>query len=144
LQSTALHRLLACQQCNACGLVAHSPAVAAAAIGTGTTEFPQPFVLYVSTIEVRKNHALLLRVWRRLIDRHGAEAVPRLVFIGRIGWLVDDLMAELSREGPLSDKVIILSGLPDAEVATAYRQCLFPGFPSLIEGWGLPVAEGLN
>lgn len=115
-----------------------------AVLASGDAAFPQPFVLYVSTIEVRKNHALLLRVWRRLIERHGAAAVPRLLLIGRIGWLVDDVMAELSRNGPLRDKVIVRSGLSDAEVAAAYRQCLFTVFPSLMEGWGLPVEESLE
>ena len=107
-------------------------------------QLPGPFALYVSTIEVRKNHGLLLRVWRRLIEKHGAAAVPRLVFIGRMGWLVEDLMAELAEPGPLRDKVVVLTGLSDAEVAAAYRQCLFTVFPSLMEGWGLPVEESLE
>ena len=119
-------------------------AVAAADAAPADTAFPQPFVLYVSTIEVRKNHALLLRVWRRLIERHGAAAVPRLLFMGRIGWLIEDVLAELSLDGPLRDNVIIRSGLSDAEVAAAYRQCLFTVFPSLMEGWGLPVEESLE
>ncbi len=120
------------------------PALAAAIDPRVRAEFPRPFVLYVSTIEVRKNHVLLLRVWRQLIERHGAAAVPSLVFIGRVGWLVNDVTAQLSREGPLRDKVVILSGLPDAEVAAAYSQCLLTVFPSLMEGWGLPVEESLE
>jgi len=111
--------------------------------GTGPG-FPERFVLYVSTIEPRKNHALLLRVWRRLIERHGAEAVPPLVLVGRVGWLVDDLLSELSRDPTLGAKVGIRSGLSDAEVAEAYRRCLFTVFPSLMEGWGLPVTESLE
>jgi glycosyltransferase involved in cell wall biosynthesis len=119
------------------------PALGAPDGPTGAA-FPEPFVLYVSTIEVRKNHALLLRVWRRLIEQHGAAAVPSLLLIGRMGWLVDDLMAEFSRAGALRDKVVIASGLSDAEVAMAYRHCLFTVFPSLMEGWGLPVEESLT
>lgn len=119
-------------------------ALAAAADPGASIEFPQPFALYVSTIEMRKNHSLLLRVWRRLIEKHGAAAVPRLVFIGRIGWLVDDVMAVLAQPGPLRDKVVIRSGLSDNEVASAYRQCLITVFPSLMEGWGLPVEESLE
>jgi glycosyltransferase involved in cell wall biosynthesis len=105
---------------------------------------PARFVLYVSTIEIRKNHALLLRIWRGLIAKHGAADVPDLVFVGRQGWFVDDLMAELSAAGPLRGKVVIRTGLSDAEVATAYRRCLFTVFPSLMEGWGLPVSESLE
>ena len=132
------------------------PAVEVVRFGTGfpalsmsidpgaAAKFPLPFVLYVSTIEVRKNHALLLRVWRRLIDQHGSAAVPSLVFVGRVGWLGDDVMAELSRGAALREKVVTLSGLSDAHVAEAYRQCLFTVFPSLMEGWGLPVEESLE
>src|SRR5262249_24088203 len=50
----------------------------------------RPFVLFVSTLEVRKNHRLLFQVWRRLLAAHGAERVPDLVFVGKRGWLVDD------------------------------------------------------
>jgi glycosyltransferase involved in cell wall biosynthesis len=105
---------------------------------------PEGFVLYVSTLEPRKNHGLLLRLWRRLQAKHGASAVPSLVFVGRRGWLVDDLLSDLSREAALRDKVAIMSGLSDAELARAYRRCLFTIFPSLMEGWGLPVTESLE
>jgi glycosyltransferase involved in cell wall biosynthesis len=120
------------------------PALAAADTSAADPRLPEPFVLYVSTIEARKNHALLLRIWRQLLTNHRVAAVPSVAFVGRRGWLVDDVMAELSREGPLRDKVAIVSGLSDAEVAAAYRRCLFTVFPSLMEGWGLPVAESLE
>jgi glycosyltransferase involved in cell wall biosynthesis len=116
----------------------------AAHAGATNIALPARFVLYVSTIEIRKNHALLLRVWRGLIAKHGADAVPKLVFVGRRGWLVDDLVAELSAQGPLRGNILVLPGLSDAELATAYRRCLFTVFPSLMEGWGLPVSEGLE
>jgi glycosyltransferase involved in cell wall biosynthesis len=105
--------------------------------------FPRPFVLFVSTIEVRKNHRLLVRVWRRLLERHGADAIPTLIFAGQIGWLVDDLMADLAASGYLGGKIVLMPGLSEAELRQAYRSCLFTVFPSLCEGWGLPVAESL-
>jgi glycosyltransferase involved in cell wall biosynthesis len=108
-----------------------------------TARFPERFVLFVSTIEIRKNHRLLVRVWRQLIERYGADAVPTLVFAGKIGWLVDDLMAELAASDYLGGKIKIMSGLSDADLHQAYRSCLFTVFPSLCEGWGLPVAESL-
>jgi glycosyltransferase involved in cell wall biosynthesis len=66
-----------------------------------------------------------------------------LVFAGKIGWLVDDLMAELAASDYLNGKIRIMSGLSDADLHQAYRSCLFTVFPSLCEGWGLPVAESL-
>jgi glycosyltransferase involved in cell wall biosynthesis len=109
----------------------------------GTMRLPQRCVLFVSTIEIRKNHRLLVRVWRRLLQRYGAEAVPILVFAGQIGWLVDDLLADLAASDHLGGKIKLMPGLSDAELRLAYRGCLFTVFPSLCEGWGLPVAESL-
>jgi glycosyltransferase involved in cell wall biosynthesis len=114
-----------------------------AGAGPGTMSLPQPHVLFVSTIEIRKNHRLLVRVWRRLLERHGADAVPVLVFAGQIGWLVDDLLADLSASDYLGGKIVLMPGLSETELRQAYRSCLFTVFPSLCEGWGLPVAESL-
>ena len=107
------------------------------------TSFPARHVLFVSTIEIRKNHRLLVRVWQRLLERHGADRVPTLIFAGQIGWLVDGLLADLKASEYLNGKIILLRGLSDAELQRAYRSCLFTVFPSLCEGWGLPIAESL-
>ncbi len=108
-----------------------------------TISLPQRYVLFVSTIEIRKNHRLLIKVWRQLLERHGADAMPALVFAGQIGWLVDDLLAELTASDYLGGKVVLLRGLSDTELRQAYRSSLFTVFPSLCEGWGLPIAESL-
>lgn len=106
-------------------------------------KLPSRFALFVSTIETRKNHRLLVGVWRRLIERHGVARIPHLVFAGRRGWGAYGVMAELAADRYLGGKIVVLSGLSDAELDEAYRQCLFTVFPSLIEGWGLSVAESL-
>jgi glycosyltransferase involved in cell wall biosynthesis len=108
-----------------------------------TLSFPPRYVLFVSTLEIRKNHRLLVRVWRRLQERHGSDAVPVLVFAGQIGWLVDDLLAELAASDYLGGKIKLMAGLSDAELRRAYSGCLFTVYPSLCEGWGLPIAESL-
>jgi glycosyltransferase involved in cell wall biosynthesis len=104
---------------------------------------PGSYVLFVSTIEARKNHALLVRVWRTLLDEWDAGRVPVLVFAGRIGWLVDDLMRQLVNSGWLDGKVMVIEGPDDGELAALYRGCLFTVFPSFYEGWGLPVTESM-
>jgi glycosyltransferase involved in cell wall biosynthesis len=111
--------------------------------GRGKICLPGRYVLFVSTIEIRKNHGLLVRVWRRLIARHGADAVPVLIFAGQIGWMVDDLLADLAASGYVGGKIEHRPGLSDDELDEAYRGCLFTIFPSLCEGWGLPIAESL-
>ena len=104
---------------------------------------PGSYVLIVSTIEARKNHMLLFRVWRRLLEELPAEKVPILLFAGRVGWLVADLMQQLENTDYLGRKIVVMSDLSDAELASVYRGCLFTVFPSFYEGWGLPVTESL-
>jgi glycosyltransferase involved in cell wall biosynthesis len=104
---------------------------------------PGQYVLFVSTIEIRKNHGLLVRVWRRLMARHRADAIPVLIFAGQVGWMVDDLLADLAASSFLGGKIEHRPGLSDEDLDEAYRSCLFTIFPSLCEGWGLPIAESL-
>lgn len=101
----------------------------------------RPFVLYVSTIERRKNHEVLYRAWSRLRD---AGVVPhRLVFVGMQGWGVNDLMNDLKLDPRTRDDIVSLNHVSDGELAWLYRHAAFTVFPSLYEGWGLPVVESL-
>ena len=111
--------------------------------GQAMASLPARYVLFVSTIEIRKNHQLLVRVWERLVKRHGADRVPALVFVGMIGWSFDELLADLAASDYLNGKIVILRYLSDAKLHEAYRRCLFTVFPSFCEGWGLPIAESL-
>lgn len=105
---------------------------------------PGSYVLFVSTLEARKNHLLLFRVWRRLLDTMPADEVPTLVFAGRVGWMVDDLMQQLRNTNFLDGRIVLVDQAGDAELAALYRGCLFTVFPSFYEGWGLPVSESLG
>jgi glycosyltransferase involved in cell wall biosynthesis len=102
----------------------------------------EEYVLYVSTIEIRKNHIYLFRIWKRLIAQLGKD-VPHLVFVGRPGWRVNDLMEQLKSTNNLNGNMILLHNLSDTELATLYKAALFTVFPSFVEGWGLPVGESL-
>ena len=51
---------------------------------------PRPYVLFVATVESRKNHLMVFNAWLALIRRHGAEAVPDLVCVGKRGWKAAD------------------------------------------------------
>jgi glycosyltransferase involved in cell wall biosynthesis len=98
-------------------------------------------VLCVSTIEVRKNHLLLFRAWRRLVEEMPAGTVPKLVFAGGIGWLVDDLMQQMRNAAFLGGLVEVVESPSDAQLAALYRGAMFTVYPSHYEGWGLPVVE---
>lgn len=108
-------------------------------------ELPAPgsYVLFVSTIEARKNHLLLFRAWQRLLAELPAETVPRLIFAGHPGPLTADLMQQIHNTAGLGGHLAIIVSPSDAELAALYRGCLFTVFPSLGEGWGLPVTESL-
>lgn len=112
------------------------PAAAPAALPAPLDD-GRPFVLCVATIEARKDHPTLLRAWRLLRERHG-EAVPDLVLAGRAGFGAEAALALLGEGAHW------LPGLGDAAIAALYRASLFTVFPSLEEGWGLPVTEALS
>jgi glycosyltransferase involved in cell wall biosynthesis len=107
--------------------------------------FPRdrPFVLFCSTIEVRKNHLLLLRLWDRLRRRLPPDRIPRLVFVGRWGWGVDAVRLWVTRDWRMAPHLTVLEGLQDEHLAQCYREALFTVFPSYAEGFGMPVAESL-
>lgn len=102
----------------------------------------EEYVLCVGTIEVRKNPSYLFNIWRLMI-RSGRAAVPKLVFVGRRGWLTDDFVEQLKSSNYLDGRVVILDKVSDIELAALYRHCLLTFFPSWAEGWGLPVGESL-
>ncbi len=102
----------------------------------------QEFVLCVGTIEARKNHAYLFQLWKNLLAE--GLAMPRLVLVGRFGWRVAELFAQMQATGFLAGHIVVLHDLSDAELAQLYRGCLFTIFPSFVEGWGLPVGESLS
>lgn len=101
----------------------------------------RPFVLFVSTIEARKNHALVVSAWHSMVKE--GLAPPDLVFAGRRGWRVDSLFQSLIESDFLDGRVHVVNGLSDQDIAFLYKNCRFTVFPSFVEGWGLPVGESL-
>ena len=104
--------------------------------------FATPYFLCLGTIEPRKNHALLLRVWARLIDSMG-EDTPHLVIAGSRGSGARQILSALREDRRLQRFVTVRSGLSDTEVATMLAGARALLFPTLAEGFGLPVAEAL-
>ena len=102
-----------------------------------------PYALFVSTIEARKNHNLAFDAWAELIRIHGRERLPRLVCVGRNGWLNDQAFARLAANDDLRAHVTIIHQASDEELALLYGACRFTVYPSHYEGWGLPVTESL-
>ncbi len=106
--------------------------------------WPREYVLFVGTIESRKNHLLAFNAWQELINKLGAENVPDLVCIGRLGWNSNEFIDQYLATGGLGGKVSVLStSVSDADLASFYEHCEFTIYPSRYEGWGLPVSESL-
>lgn len=102
------------------------------------------FILTVSTVTIRKNHHLLLDVWEMLIDELGVTDVPRLVIAGRPGSLSAETMSRIERTPAFRDVVLHLADASDEELVWLYQNCRFSVYPSIYEGWGLPISESLD
>ena len=120
----------------------HLPALAAAGPRDAPSETLRPYFVCLGTIEPRKNHALLLAVWRRMAATHGRDA-PRLVLIGRRGWECEHVHRMIDRAPALRALVTEHNSLPDTEVIRLLRGARALLYPSFAEGFGLPVAEAI-
>jgi glycosyltransferase involved in cell wall biosynthesis len=103
---------------------------------------PEPYFVCVGTIEPRKNHLLLLTVWRRLAAELGAE-LPHLVLVGRRGWENEMVVDLLERCPALAGKVHEFDTLADAPMRSLIAGSRALLMPSWGEGYGLPIIEAL-
>lgn len=102
------------------------------------------YILFVSTIERRKNHETLYKVCHNLVSKFGKDAVPDFVFVGKKGWGVDAILNDIKLDPLTGDKIKVLTNVSDPELVNLYKNSLFCLCPSLYEGWGLPVREALR
>ncbi len=104
---------------------------------------PPNFLLFVGTLEPRKNLVRLLEAFNLLEDRftEGSESL-KLVLAGRKGWLYDDIFTTVARL-KLESRVIFLDFVADNDLPVLYNLAKAFVYPSLYEGFGLPVAEAL-
>ncbi|WP_202323298.1 glycosyltransferase [Mesorhizobium sp. 113-3-9] len=104
---------------------------------------PGEFVLFVSTIESRKNHDFAYHLWRRLALKHSAKLLP-LVFAGKQGWDTDSLMRKIAQDPAIGGRHIAhFDNVSDDQLRWLYANCAFTIFPSHYEGFGMTVAESL-
>jgi glycosyltransferase involved in cell wall biosynthesis len=103
------------------------------------------YALFVSTIEPRKNHRLLVEVWRRLLDAGVPQATGfKLVFVGRPGWMVDDLVTDLDTDPRLAGTLLRLDRVNDVTLRALQSGAAFGLYPSRYEGYGLPLVESFH
>ena len=107
--------------------------------GVAAGELPAPgFVLAVGTIEPRKNLPRLVSAYRAL--EPDVQQRHPLVVAGEVGWEAGETLASLAA---LGERAKLLGRVSDAELAELYRRCAVFCFPSLYEGFGLPVLEAM-
>jgi glycosyltransferase involved in cell wall biosynthesis len=102
-------------------------------------DLPEDYVLYVGTIEPRKNLTRLLHAWGPL---YRAGEAPPLVIVGKRGWLLGDFDAALA-QSPAHEGVHLLGYVRDGDLAALYTGAMAFVFPSLFEGFGLPPLEAM-
>jgi glycosyltransferase involved in cell wall biosynthesis len=102
------------------------------------------YVLYVSSFNRRKNHDLIVNVWKDLLSSNAAFAA-----LGAKLLLVGEIQSEAKYGDPahqtelLRHNIRVITNANDRQLAAFYDHCLFTVYPSLQEGWGIPVQESL-
>ena len=98
-----------------------------------------PFVLHVGTLEPRKNHVTLVAAFERLC-RDGFPGP--LVLVGQDGWKFAPI-AERIAASPVAARIVRVRDADDRDLAALYGACTFSAFPSLAEGFGMPLLESM-
>lgn len=98
-----------------------------------------PYLLYVGTIEPRKNLARTLRAFARVSQAHPA---LRFVVVGPLGWKYAEILREMERP-ELTGRVARLGYVPESDLPALYSHATAFVYPSLYEGFGLPVVEAM-
>jgi glycosyltransferase involved in cell wall biosynthesis len=99
-----------------------------------------PFVLYVGTVEPRKNLLNLIKAFEQVLSERDFSL--QLVIAGRKGWMVDDLFRHVKRS-PAAEQIIFTGYLSDDDLCALYSSCALFVYVSLYEGFGLPPVEAM-
>jgi glycosyltransferase involved in cell wall biosynthesis len=100
----------------------------------------RPFILGLSSLQPRKNFARLIEAFHRA--RQAAPLPHRLIIGGGKGWLYDEIFAKVQERG-LAEHVHFPGFIADGDLPALYSAADFFAYPSLYEGFGLPVIEAL-
>lgn len=98
------------------------------------------FILYVGTIEPRKNLRRLVEAFEQLLRT--TSLFPKLVIAGGQGWLMDDFTSFI-RQKRLENRICLTGYLEDEDLCALYSSCKAFVYPSLYEGFGLPPLEAM-
>ena len=98
----------------------------------------KPYLLSIGTVQPRKNYQMLIQAFAPLTDKF-----PHNLYIaGGKGWLYDEMMAEVEKQG-IADRVRFIGFVDDEDLPTLYSAADLYLFPSIYEGFGLPMLEAM-
>jgi glycosyltransferase involved in cell wall biosynthesis len=105
---------------------------------------PTRFILHVGTLEPRKNLKRLVEAYGLLISAaHGSHREVGLVLAGRKGWLYEPIVEAAEKVNRNGGQVVFVDYVDDADLPLLYNMAEVFAYPSLYEGFGLPVAEAM-
>ena len=104
---------------------------------------PGPYLLSLGTVEPRKNLPRLLRCFFRLAE-DAAFPDLQLLLVGPTGWRTEEIFSTLESRPALRSRVRLTGYIPDTDLAALYSGARVFAYPSLYEGFGLPVLEAMQ
>ncbi len=105
-------------------------------------DLPKDYILFVGTVEPRKNLERLLLAYKQVLDRR-KDLPHHLVVVGKLGWQYDGIMQSYHRLR-LKQRINFLGYVDEADLPFLYNSADAFVYPSLYEGFGLPVLEAMS
>jgi glycosyltransferase involved in cell wall biosynthesis len=113
----------------------------AAAFVEGRFQVPGPFILTVGDLQPRKNHIALIRAFEELVANH-PQLPHHLVLVGKDTWFAPRVH-EVAEHSPFGNRIHFTGYVDDHELLQLYNACDMFVFPSLYEGFGIPILEAM-
>ena len=110
---------------------------------TSQSTSSKPTFIVLGTIEPRKNHRILLKVWQSFTETLPPEKIPRLILVGKRGWENDEIF-QILEDPALQPHVEEMNAVSDECLWPLIRRARAMLFPSFVEGWGMPMIEALS
>jgi glycosyltransferase involved in cell wall biosynthesis len=119
----------------------NTPSAFETKINTDNSRFKSPFFVMCGTVEPRKNNLRILHLWEELA---ATQSAPKLIIVGKRGWLNEEISALIERSPRLQSLILEVEGLSTPALARLLQEARALIAPSFIEGFGLPVAEAIS
>jgi glycosyltransferase involved in cell wall biosynthesis len=101
------------------------------------------YIVYLASFEPRKNHQLIIDAYKLMIERK-EKSIPKIYLVGTSGWKNKTIIEQINSDQKLKKHIKILRNVNDTDLTALFQNSLFSIYPSLYEGWGLPIRESLK